>query len=675
MNTMEIWLEYIGRFHPIVLHLPIGALLFTYLIALLGLKEYDSFRKTLLLGIIFSFASALIASLLGLLLYTYGAYDKGSIQSHMILGWITTLSIAVLWGTFEKVQYKNVFIPLFTFSIISLSLTGHFGGQITHGETYLELPTPQAKVLTVTTDSILVYKQAVAKIFSKKCVSCHNYSKRKGGLALHLPEAILAGGENGSPYVMGNAEESKIIRYASLPLEDKMHMPPKGRPQLTPSEIKVLAYWIDQGAAFDASVNLKGAPKELKQPFAQFLPEELPDVSSLSPKALIDLKNNGFRVTRYIADKPFLEVKFEGDKLGEKEVRALAKAANQIVELQISGYELPDVFWEEIDQFNNLYKLRLDKTTTQDKQLEQLLKLPLSSLNVAQTQISAKGLSTLFSNQSLENLYAWGTNITREEERKLQTQTPINLVFGVFQGFAEKQKLKPPRLSIEKTLFDSVLEVTFSNKIRGNIIRYTLDGTEPDSTSTVYEKPIRIDKTLTLKSRSFKSGWLPSNVFSEDYFKVNMKVQSYQMLTRPSNRYSGVHKLFDFEEGSTNFADGKWIGFSGNDMVFTTKVAASNPIRNITVSCMESIGGWIIYPKSIRVMGRKNSEPFVEIGRYTYRPKKIPTETTKKSFTVNVSTQEISELKVVVENIQKLPKWHPAAGEDAWLFVDEVLFW
>ena len=253
---MEIWLEYIGRFHPIVLHLPIGALLFSYLIALLGLKEYESFRKTLLLGIIFSFVSALIASLLGLLLYNYGDYDKASIQNHMILGWITTFSIAILWAVYEKVQYKTVFIPLFTFSVITLSLTGHFGGQITHGETYLLLPSPQEKVMTVRTDSIQVYQQAVAKIFNKKCVSCHNFSKRKGGLALHTPEAIAAGGENGAPYLIGNSEKSKIIQYASLPLEDKMHMPPKGRPQLTPSEIKVMAYWINQGATFDQHLNL-----------------------------------------------------------------------------------------------------------------------------------------------------------------------------------------------------------------------------------------------------------------------------------------------------------------------------------------------------------------------------------------------------------------------------------
>ena len=55
----------------------------------------------------------------------------------------------------------------------------------------------------------------------------------------------------------------------------------------------------------------------------------------------------------------------------------------------------------------------------------------------------------------------------------------------------------------------------------------------------VYENSIPIAKSLTLKARSFKQGWLPSEVFTEDYFKVRKKVENYTMLTRPSNRYSG----------------------------------------------------------------------------------------------------------------------------------------
>ena len=172
---------------------------------------------------------------------------------------------------------------------------------------------------------------------------------------------------------------------------------------------------------------------------------------------------------------------------------------------------------------------------------------------------------------SLEHLYAWNTKVNLSEEEKLQEQTSIKLVFGVFEGFSKPQQLKPPQLTTEKTLFDSVLAVDFFSKIKGNVIRYTLDGSEPNSTSQEYDGPIEIKNSLTLKARSFKEGWLPSDVFTEDYFKVEKQVVKYEMLTRPSDRYSGVHKLFDFEEGSTNFADGNWLGFSGNDLEFTTK--------------------------------------------------------------------------------------------------------
>ena len=56
---------------------------------------------------------------------------------------------------------------------------------------------------------------------------------------------------------MNNAAESRIITYAQLPIEDDLHMPPQGRPQLTSSEIQLLSYWIDQGATFDTSAPME----------------------------------------------------------------------------------------------------------------------------------------------------------------------------------------------------------------------------------------------------------------------------------------------------------------------------------------------------------------------------------------------------------------------------------
>ena len=65
---MEEIVKYLGNFHPVVLHLPIGAFLFTLL-----LFAYEKFSKIKLtipirLGLIFSLISAVISSILGFIL-------------------------------------------------------------------------------------------------------------------------------------------------------------------------------------------------------------------------------------------------------------------------------------------------------------------------------------------------------------------------------------------------------------------------------------------------------------------------------------------------------------------------------------------------------------------------------------------------------------------------------
>ena len=194
-----------------------------------------------------------------------------------------------------------------------------------------------------------------------------------------------------------------------------------------------------------------------------------------------------------------------------------------MVELELSNLELPERFWDKIGAFKNLLKLKIDGTNTEDQNLEKLVELPLTSLNIGRTPVTTAGVRSLFGHPTLERLYAWNTKIAVREEEKLQEQTPIKLAFGVFEGFSKPQQLKPPQLTTEKTLFDSEIAVDFFSKIKGNVIRYTLDGSDPDSTSLRYEDPIKIGTSLTLKARSFKEGWLPSDVFTEDYFKVGKK--------------------------------------------------------------------------------------------------------------------------------------------------------
>jgi len=60
-------------------------------------------------------------------------------------------------------------------------------------------------------------------------------------------------------------------------------------------------------------------------------------------------------------------------------------------------------------------------------------------------------------------------------------------------------------------------DVALSTSTSGAVIRYTLDGTTPNSTSTLYDGPIEINEALTIKAIALKAGMNTSTVFSAAY--------------------------------------------------------------------------------------------------------------------------------------------------------------
>ncbi len=79
-----------------------------------------------------------------------------------------------------------------------------------------------------------VFSAAVLPVFENSCVSCHGPEKSKGDLRVDSFAALSKGGENGPVVVPGKPADSKLMKRLLLPLEDEEHMPPEGKPQLTP---------------------------------------------------------------------------------------------------------------------------------------------------------------------------------------------------------------------------------------------------------------------------------------------------------------------------------------------------------------------------------------------------------------------------------------------------------
>ena len=101
-------------------------------------------------------------------------------------------------------------------------------------------------------------------------------------------------------------------------------------------------------------------------------------------------------------------------------------------------------------------------------------------------------------------------------------------------------KVATPTANPKSTSFNSVLPVALADATPGAVIHYTLDGSTPDSNSTVYDpaKPISIIAKTTIKAVAYKPGWVHSDIMTEVYTK-NAFASTLEILDQSGNPLTG----------------------------------------------------------------------------------------------------------------------------------------
>lgn len=252
----------LGRFHILALHLPIG------IMALLALMEFApmpgplraSLAPSRLLTLWAGALGLLAAAVLGYFLGLEGGYQGANYLWHLrleIAAAVFALLALALRGTFAR----GIYLTVLALSLVTMGAGAHFGGNMSHGDTFLTEqvndwlnPKPKPQGGDDEPSGVTVFAAIIAPIFEAKCNSCHNEAKTKGGLRMDSYELLVQGGDNPPALVPGKAAESLLLQRANLPLDDDDHMPPDGKPQLTPEENKIIAWWIDQGASSKITV-------------------------------------------------------------------------------------------------------------------------------------------------------------------------------------------------------------------------------------------------------------------------------------------------------------------------------------------------------------------------------------------------------------------------------------
>jgi uncharacterized membrane protein len=681
------WLQPVGRMHPLLLHFPIVLLILAMLMEFFRYKPiftsekfYQDFATVLLLsGALLS----AITAVMGLFLSREAGYDGSDVQWHKWFGvCIVFFSSLIYWGRSKSWYNPTVARSGSVVVVFFLVIGGHYGASLTHGDNFLLAPVMKARAL-VPIDQALVYRDVVQPIFESKCISCHNADKLKGGLMLMDEKSILKGGKDGKLFVPGQPQLSLLLQRIHLPPEEKKHMPPSGKPQLTASEMAVLYQWIKEKADFKEKVTDLPLSDSLRMASASFLQpatatDEKFDFVAADEKTIKKLNNN-YRVINQLAEgSPALVVDIYNKAVyNPKVLEDLSAIKKQVVSLSLDRMPVKDAELKTVAGFENLRTLNLDFTDITGSTVNNLASLKyLRSLSLAGTKINAQSLSQLRSFKGLKEIVVWNTGVSPADIALLQkAYKGITFIEG-FKNNGKPMKLVPPEVKNTAFVFKTPVTLVISNPIKGVDIRYTTDGKDPDSiNSPLYKPGMLISDNTTIKARAYKAGWYGSDVVSNSFFKDTYRPDSIYLVKPVNERYQadGAKTLIDGELGGYNFSNNKWLG-TQQDMEFMVFFKTPVRPRTLTLNCLRVIGTQIFFPTEIQVWGGSDAQHLHRVGSLTTTPQKKGDPDLVQGLNCKLAlSAPVSCLRVVAKPIYKLPAWHSAKGKPSWVFADEVL--
>ena len=424
---MDVFLDLFGRFHPLLVHLPIG-----FLVLGIMMLFYSRNGRSALHLLRFSFfwgsLSTLLALLTGFIQYQREGFEWENVQAHFITGLLCAIIAFSLYYVLRKVAFPwNPIIKILSVTLLLLLIiTGHLGGNLTHGNGHLTDPLPEAVKerlgLTPQLDKVEfnlddfanqpLYSQVIQPLFDAKCVSCHNPSKNKGELVLTNYKMLVQGGKNGAVLATSQGDKSPLVDRIFLPLTEKKHMPPKAKIQLTEEEKELISLWIKSGASPTQVISSYSIEERL---FRGFFPENktgiYPDLElvPLSQDVLAPLLEKRLLVTPLYKGSPLILVSCVNfSDFTDDDLIVFESIKEHLVALDLGKTKVTDISFETLATFPNLTTLTLDHTKIKGYGIEKLKSLPnLKRINLSNSSFDIEHLSSLFEFSQLEQVHLY----------------------------------------------------------------------------------------------------------------------------------------------------------------------------------------------------------------------------------------------------------------------------
>lgn len=256
-----------------------------------------------------------------------------------------------------------------------------------------------------------------------------------------------------------------------------------------------------------------------------------------------------------------------------------------------------------------------------------------------------------------------------------------NLGFGNVKMLIQKEfrEIIPvPYFEFDNNSFQDNLWIKINSVNPSDSIFYSLTNHDENKSissdnAALYTKSFFVNKTTTVNAYILRNGQ-KSNKVSATFYK---RPHNYSIQIK-----SKVHPLYtaDFPEalmdgiaGTTNWKKGDWQGYQGTDFEAVIDLKTIKEINSVSANFLHDVRPWIFAPKKLKVYGSLDGNLFELLGEIDSKSDPHDEKLQIEKLEVRFKKSKLKYVKVIAENFGKLPQSHISAGEDAYIFIDEIM--
>ena len=235
-----------------------------------------------------------------------------------------------------------------------------------------------------------------------------------------------------------------------------------------------------------------------------------------------------------------------------------------------------------------------------------------------------------------------------------------------------------------KTVFQIISEV-YVNHEKGCVevelstqgdapIRYTLDGSIPDHSSTLYTGPVEVSSGSTIKAIVERDN-MTNRLYSQTFCENAAMGRPVTLLTEPQGRYTfGAPDSFvNGLRGGREFGSGLWSGWYGKPFSATVDMGGNTPYSSVALGTLIDKGNDIFPPLELTVSTSEDGTAYTEAGKISVPVPGADDPDGITDYTVSFPETTARYIKIDAVTNGSMPAWHARGGSPGFLFIDEII--